>query len=383
MVSRDEVIYAYRMLLGREPESEAAIQGHLAATDWLELRDRFVRSEEFQVVMGPRIANRDQYDNLLATPGRVDVEVSAEHFDILLCHIRSAWEALGVERPHWSVITAPIFRPDQIDANLHTFYESGAQSWLALQRAAERAGKLLPNDWTVFELGCGVGRVTAQLARRFHSVVACDVSRPHLDIARAHLSSLAVDNVSLAPLSDLKQLTELKPFDLFYSIIVLQHNPPPLIHRILQIIFQRVNLGGCVYFQVPVARWGYQFVIDNYIDQIRSEDPIMETHILPQNHLFKLLHNYGLRLLDVQRDSWQSPPYISLSLFAEKVFWTGRAGAVCGGSRNLLSPPISASNSRPTIVANRPWPGDLCNCGPRSAVYLIPSQGLATLSKPR
>ena len=319
MVSRDEVIYAYRMLLGREPEGEEAIQGHLAATDWLELRDRFISSPEFQRTMGPHIVSHEQYDNLMAPPSRVNVKISAEHFEILLRHIQSAWEVLGVEKPHWSVLTAPMFRPDQIDANLDAFYQSGTQSWLALARAAERAGKLLPSDWTAFELGCGVGRVTAQLAKRFQSVVAYDVSRPHIDIARAHLADLAIENASLSVMTDLRHLSNLEKFDIFYSVIVLQHNPPPLIYRILQIVFEKVRPGGCVYFQVPVAKSGYEFDINDYLHKIRSEEPIMETHVLPQKWLFRLLRDNRLDLLDLQRDTWQSPPFVSVSLLAEKL----------------------------------------------------------------
>jgi hypothetical protein len=84
-------------------------------------------------------------------------------------------------------------------------------------------------------------------------------------------------------------------------------------------VFEKVNPGGCVYFQVPVARSGYEFTIDNYLHEIKLREPIMETHILPQKWLFRLLHDNRLRLLDVQRDTWQSPPFVSLSLLAEKL----------------------------------------------------------------
>jgi SAM-dependent methyltransferase len=319
MVSRDDVIFAYRLLLGREPENEAAIQGHLSALDWRELRERFIRSTEFQSAMGPHVVFHEQYDNLMALPAHVDVKISEEHFNAMLRHIQCAWEMLGVEKPHWSVITAPIFQPNQIDSNLSAFYESGKQSYLALERAAARAGLSLSNDWSVFELGCGVGRVTAQLAKRFRSVIACDVSAPHIELAREHLASIAIENVSLSVVTNLRQLTEIEPFDLFYSIIVLQHNPPPLIHRILQIVFEKVKLGGCVYFQLPVATRGYEFLIDQYLSDISLGKPIMETHILPQKWLFSLLRESRLSLLDIQRDTWQSSPLVSLSLLAQKL----------------------------------------------------------------
>ena len=44
----EDVIWAYRLLLEREPESEAAIEQHLSARTRRELRDGFLASEEFQ-----------------------------------------------------------------------------------------------------------------------------------------------------------------------------------------------------------------------------------------------------------------------------------------------------------------------------------------------
>ena len=38
MVSRDAVIWGYRLILGREPESEAAIEAHIRLPDIVYLR---------------------------------------------------------------------------------------------------------------------------------------------------------------------------------------------------------------------------------------------------------------------------------------------------------------------------------------------------------
>lgn len=53
---RDDVIWAYRYLLGREPESEAAIVDHLTCRDRAELRMRILRSEEFRGFFGEHVA---------------------------------------------------------------------------------------------------------------------------------------------------------------------------------------------------------------------------------------------------------------------------------------------------------------------------------------
>ena len=48
-VSNDEIVSAYRMLLGREPESAEAVAHHRGAADWQALRDGFVLSEEYRL----------------------------------------------------------------------------------------------------------------------------------------------------------------------------------------------------------------------------------------------------------------------------------------------------------------------------------------------
>ena len=46
-VTREDVIAAYRLLLGREPESEEAIVSHMQYPTLGALRGHFIRSAEF------------------------------------------------------------------------------------------------------------------------------------------------------------------------------------------------------------------------------------------------------------------------------------------------------------------------------------------------
>ena len=319
MVTRDEVMYAFRLLLGREPESAAIVDQFLHVPNWIQLRELFVASHEFCVKSNFE-PDGDALTNFMnSAPNSVDVEISASHFDQLINHVHESWESLGRKRPHWSVLTNPIFLPDSIEANAASFYDSGESSVTILEKAAARAGKELSSNSTCFELGCGVGRVTSYLARRFARVVAADISEPHLKLAGMHLHSKGVGNVILMQLKSLDVLEQLDPFDIFYSIIVLQHNPPPLIYRMLQLIFQKVKIGGYVYFQLPVSYPGYRFSIEEYVAAIQKGEGTMEMHVLPQKYLFRLLDEYGFRLLDFQRDNWTGRPFHSVTAFAERI----------------------------------------------------------------
>lgn len=319
MVSREEVIYAYRFFLCRNPENEAVINRLLDVSNWVKLREHFVNSTEFKEKSAVNtVADRPiEFPNL--TPNLVDVAVSDNHFALLIAHVHESWETLGREQPHWSVLTNPKFLPDNIESNIDSFYETGESSVHILEKAAARAGKKLSSDWTCFELGCGVGRVTSRLVTRFKHVLAADISHPHLAIASEHLKAAKTENAAFLQIKSLETLKNLEPFDIFYSIIVLQHNPPPLIFRMLQLILAKVRMGGCVYFQVPVASPDYLFSIDDYLSRIAKGEGTMEMHMLPQVYLFRLLDEQGFRMLDFQRDNWTGPGFHSVTVFAEKI----------------------------------------------------------------
>ena len=315
MVTRSEVIDAYRLLLGREPESEAAVTAKLDLADWLQLRHDFMDSPEYG---GGASAGRKPANDLFAPANRVDVEVDRACFDALVGHVKRTWEALGQERPHWSVLTNAAFLPEQIDGNLESFYASGAVDIVALEAALARAEMPLNAQARVFELGCGVGRLTEHLAGRFRHVVACDVSRPHLAIARDRLRSRGLRNVDFLPLTDLSVLGDQAPFDLFFSLITLQHNPPPLIHAMLKAVFDRLSIGGTAYFQLPVHQRGYRFRIGDYLERLAAGEAVMEMHVVPQHHLFALFAACGMTVRDMLFDERTGGDFLSASFLLQK-----------------------------------------------------------------
>lgn len=322
MVTKSEVIDAYRLILGREPEDEAVVEGYLSLPDWRTLRHLFFESQEFKQLSKANsvetVESINLVDFVMSPPSSVDVNISDEHFDRLIKRVKAAWERLGDSRPHWSVIVRPEFLPEEISENISHFYDTGARDVESLEKAAARAGKQLPTDGVCFELGCGVGRVTAQLARHFREVLATDISQPHLDVAERYLRDNGIDNVALLHLTSLDILEALEPFDLFYSIIVLQHNPPPLIYRILSLVLARARLGGLAFFQVPVAFSGYKFSISDYLEASEASGG-MEMHILPQVYLFRLLDEHGFQILDLQRDCSAGPEFYSVTVLAQKI----------------------------------------------------------------
>ena len=76
-------------------------------------------------------------------------------------------------------------------------------------------------------------------------------------------------------------MVNLEQADLVYSVIVLQHNPPPVIHMLVRAFLKALNPGGVAYFQVPTYRVGYRFSPGEYLENEGKTHAMMEMHVIP------------------------------------------------------------------------------------------------------
>ena len=104
-------------------------------------------------------------------------------------------------------------------------------------------------------------------------------------------------------LESIKSLDMLPKFDVFYSVIVLQHNPPPVIGVVLKKILSKLRGGGIAYFQVPTYALGYQFDCKTYLRGF-MRNTRMEMHVFPQRELFELIREQGCRLVEMREDNY-------------------------------------------------------------------------------
>jgi SAM-dependent methyltransferase len=98
-------------------------------------------------------------------------------------------------------------------------------------------------------------------------------------------------------------------FDLWFSHIVLQHNPPPVIANVLRRMFSMLAPGGVAIFQVPTYSPGYRFNAEVYLAEPRQKN--IEMHCLPQPVVFKLAAQAGCIPLEVREDLAMGYPWIS------------------------------------------------------------------------
>jgi 2-polyprenyl-3-methyl-5-hydroxy-6-metoxy-1,4-benzoquinol methylase len=322
MVSREEVRYAYRLFLDREPESDSLIAAHVASSPSLkDLRAKFLASPEFQDCLkvnhqAVQMSNKP----LIWERLHVDVEVSPDDLARMIRHVELTWREFGQLEPHWSVITNDKFRAAIIDENKDEFFKSGKAALDAMRAAVERYSIRIEDYKDCFEFGCGVGRVTMWLAGLFAHVIAADISAPHIAIAKETMVEQGCRNVRLLKLDELADLQNLPEFDAFFSVIVLQHNPPPIIAQILKTVLKQLRPNGIGYFQVPTYIVGYEFIAREYLNYINElAHRGMEMHAIPQDVLFALIDECGCQLLEIREDGWTgSPTMVSNSVLVRK-----------------------------------------------------------------
>src|SRR5664279_5620824 len=122
-LTRDVVRMAYRLMLGREPENEQVLIEALNYGSVSAMRMAFLQSGEFRTQ--PELQRPPELTPLESPP--LEIEWRAEGADAaaLLAHVGETWTLLGAERPHWSVLSADRFAPDNIEQTRDAFFQSG------------------------------------------------------------------------------------------------------------------------------------------------------------------------------------------------------------------------------------------------------------------
>jgi len=315
LITSEQVTLAYQLLLGRDPES-ADIVNNLCQTvhSVAALRESFMRSPEFRSRMGEIL---DKHQNVqLRHPFHlphipVEAEISDDLLKQMFDRIKFEWTYLGESEPYWSTITQPQYHLDHFESNRQQFYDSGKYV-LDIFLAALRRNNINPNlIQTCLEVGCGVGRVSQFLAQTFPRLIATDISRPHLLIAKAQLEAQGFTNTEFIHWDDPRALYQLPNVDAILSVITLQHNPPPVIVWMLRNLLTCLNPGGVAYLQIPTYRNGYLFEAERYLQTVQPNT--LEMHFLPQHEVFKIIADADCTCLEIREDGMVGDESLMLS----------------------------------------------------------------------
>ena len=300
---QDAVTWAYRLFLDREPETSEVIEDKvLRLSDTKGLRESFFGCNEFKNIHPVQLRTpMSGHEPRLS----IDLELSDEDLQSLLRHIQETWQQLGKTEPYWSVLSNKKYLSSNMQdpATREAFYSSGRPEMERVIKTLKRNGIELSTLQSCVEYGCGLGRVTPWLAQHIQHVHGYDISGDHLKIAGEHLKDCGIHNVDLLQIKSVTDIENLPRVDFIYSMIVLQHNPPPIIRYIIRNFMRALNPGGIALFQVPTYHQGYEFSLKKYLSKEARENEI-EMHVLPQMTIFEILHQEGCRLIEIREDGW-------------------------------------------------------------------------------
>jgi SAM-dependent methyltransferase len=295
----EAVTWAYRLLLNREPESESIIAEHMASSPSIaRLREVFIGSSEFRArapAVIKLVLGGEEPPRTIETSG--DSTMLQRLFD----HVNQSWHYLGETDPYWSVLTSPEYRGRPSEQDIARFFTSGVGDVNRLQATLARLGLALDGSGTCLEYGCGLGRVTRHLASLFGRTIGVDISSAHLELARELAERAVIHGIEWLHLESIEGLSTLPKVDFIYSMIVLQHNPPPVIEKVLQAFASSLKPDGIAYFQVPTYRVDYEFRLADYLRENVGRRE-MEMHAFPQARIFEIFEMAGAVPLSVVED---------------------------------------------------------------------------------
>jgi SAM-dependent methyltransferase len=225
MPSPDDVRAAYRLILGREPESEEVVAQLLARFSTLEeIRRDFLNSREFRsATTVPDMAKPLDWRG-----APIETDASPAQMAQMLRYIEAYWQELDQPEVHWPLYGDSDFWSSGLAEIEKPFYADGQDLARILRHTVERCGLSLDGHRVCLELGCGVGRVTVWLAELFERIVAVDISPLRLQLNKRALQFFRRTNVEHYCLESIDSVSSLPDYDVFYSVIVFQHNPPPI-----------------------------------------------------------------------------------------------------------------------------------------------------------
>jgi len=314
--ANDIVDAFYRVALKRDPDP-VGLEGHVLQLSnhgkLDEIIIQFIQSPEFRKKHLGTIPFMHQSMPAMTNDYN---KATPEQLQLISDKIKQSWEHLGDTRAHHSVLTSKDFLPDSLEKNIGAFWKSGEREVQEIEAILKRHGVKLSEVKTAVEYGCGVGRVTIPLSKSVSSMHAYDISRPHLDYAKEHANEERA-TINFHLVSD--PLGKLQPCDLFYSRIVFQHNPPPIIHQLIKNALESLNPGGIALFQVPTYINGYEFQLEEWMNKDHALD--MQMHCIPQTAVFKIADLTGCKILEIREDNWCGDPnnYLSNTFVISKI----------------------------------------------------------------
>ncbi len=301
-VSRDEIIWCYRHILGREPESEAALTPHLTHTSFRSLAESFASSDEaikFREA-GARVIHNRQPLTYIAAPTPDFIADKAESAPVAKQPLEIETVA-SVEQLSACLARA---RGDR-ERSLSVAAKSKSESPEALSRLVfatlARHGAPAGCPGVFVELGFGVASVTMEVATKAEHLHAYEISQSLIASARNRAQTLGFTNLLFHEL-DVPPLDAVHGCHYLYALDAFQYCPPPLIATFLRKGLRALVPGGLAIFRLSTNIENYEFKLSIWLNE--ADDRAF--HPLPMTRVLEIVSGQGCELLAVENDDGMS-----------------------------------------------------------------------------
>ena len=158
---------------------------------------------------------------------------------------QNQWEYLAKKDAYWADLTDDNYTSNRWDQE--AFFNTGEQQIESVFARLETLSAT-PDYGAALDFGCGVGRLTRALSKRFKHVVGSDMSASMLTEAKRVNGDFK--NITFAQNSPGKLDTVSEDaLDFIYSIIVLQHMPKQRQAVFIRAFCRALKPGGILQFQ--------------------------------------------------------------------------------------------------------------------------------------
>lgn len=149
-----------------------------------------------------------------------------------------SWRRWGERDPYYAVLLDQGHRRARLDAASLAALYAGGEAYVARLEAQFDTLAGRRQHGTVLDFGCGVGRLTLPLARRYHEAVGVDISPGMLREAQRQASAQGIGNCRFS-----EELPD-QPVDAVYAFSVLQHMEPAEAEATLAMLARLLAPGG-------------------------------------------------------------------------------------------------------------------------------------------